>query len=61
MAEEDVVADVARARGISRVAKAAGLGRESLYKALPPGAKIQYDTMRKLMNSLGVRLTVTTN
>jgi len=54
------VADVAKARGISRVAKEAGLGRESLYKALAPGAKIRYDTVRKLMDSLGVRLTVTT-
>jgi len=54
------VADVAKARGISRVAKEACLGRESLYKALAPGAKIRYDTVRKLMDSLGVRLTVTT-
>jgi probable addiction module antidote protein len=53
------VGDVARARGISKVAKDAGLGRESLYKALAPGAKIRYDTVRKLMDSLGVRLTVT--
>jgi probable addiction module antidote protein len=54
------VADVAKARGISKVAKDAGLGRESLYKALAPGAKIRYDTVRKLLDSLGVRLTVTT-
>ncbi len=54
------VADVAKARGITKVAKDAGLGRESLYKALAPGAKIRYDTVRKLMDSLGVRLTVTT-
>ena len=52
------VADVAKARGISKVAKDAGLGRESLYKALAPGAKIRYDTVRKLLDSLGVRLTV---
>jgi len=52
------VADVARARGISEVAKASGLGRESLYKALAPGAKIRYETVRKLVDSLGVRLTV---
>jgi probable addiction module antidote protein len=52
------VADVANARGISKVAKDAGLGRESLYKALAPGAKIRYDTVRKLLDSLGVRLTV---
>jgi probable addiction module antidote protein len=55
------VGDVAKARGISKVAKDAGLGRESLYKALAPGAKIRYDTVRKLMDSLGVRFTVTTN
>lgn len=53
------VGDVARARGISKVARDAGLGRESLYKALAPGAKIRYDTVRKLMDSLGVRLTIT--
>jgi probable addiction module antidote protein len=55
------VGDVAKARGISKVAKDAGLGRESLYKALAPGAKIRYGTVRKLMDSLGVRLTVTTS
>ena len=53
------LADVVKSRGISKVAKDAGLGRESLYKALAPGAKIRYDTVRKLLDSLGVRLTVT--
>lgn len=53
------VADVARARGMSKVAKDTGLGREGLYKALAPGAKMRYDTVRKLVDSLGVRLTVT--
>jgi addiction module antidote-like protein len=37
-----------------------GLGRESLDKAFAPGAKLRDDTVRKLMDSLGVRLTVTT-
>lgn len=53
------VANVAKARGVAQVAKAAGLGRESLYKALAPGAKIRYETVRKLLASLGVQLTVT--
>ncbi len=53
------VADVAKARGITKVAADAGLGRESLYKALKPGSKVRYETVRKLMDSLGVRLTVT--
>jgi DNA-binding phage protein len=40
------------------MAKHAALGREGLYKALAPGAKIRYDTVRKLLDSLGVRLIV---
>ncbi len=54
------VADVAKAHGISKVAKDVGLRRESLYKALAPGAKFRYDTVRKQLDSLGVWLTVTT-
>lgn len=52
------VANVAKARGISEIAKASGLGRESLYKALAPGAKIRYETVRKVLDSLGVKLTI---
>jgi|SRR5579863_4570500 len=55
------VSDVARARGIAKVAREAGLGRESLYKALSPGAKVRYDTVRRLLDSLGLRLTVTSH
>jgi probable addiction module antidote protein len=54
------VANVAKARGMASVAEASGLGRESLYKALAPGAKVRYETVRKLVDSLGVKLTVTT-
>jgi len=39
------VRDVARASGMAQLAKDAGLGRESLYKALTPGAKPRYDTV----------------
>lgn len=52
------VANVAKARGVTAVAKASGLGRESLYKALAPGAKVRYETVRKLLDSLGVKLTI---
>lgn len=48
--------DVARARGMAQVAKDAGLGRESLYKALAPGAKPRFDTVMKVAKALGVRL-----
>ena len=53
------VRDVARVRGMAQLAKDAGLGRESLYKALAPGAKPRYDTMLKLLHALGVKLSAT--
>ena len=52
------VRDVAKARGISNVAASAGLGRESLYKALKPGAHPRFDTVRRLLGALGVKLDV---
>ena len=52
------VRDVAKARGISAVAENAGLGRESLYKALKPGAKPRFDTVRRLLFALGVKFDV---
>lgn len=54
------VGDVAKARGMSNIAESTGLGRESLYKAFAPGAKPRYDTVLKVLRSLGVRLSVTT-
>lgn len=51
------LADVARARGMAQIAKDAGLGRESLYKALAPGAKPRFDTVLKVARALGVRLS----
>lgn len=52
------IGDVARARGMSAIAESSGLGRESLYKALSPGAKPRYDTILKVLHSLGFKLTV---
>ena len=52
------LSDVARARGMAQVAKDAGLGRESLYKALAPGSKPRFDTIMRVARALGVRLTV---
>ena len=49
--------DVARARGMAQIAKETGLGRESLYKALAPGAKPRFDTVMKVARALGVKLT----
>ena len=52
------IANVAKARGMSAIAKRTGLGRESLYKALALGAKPRYETVYKVLQSLGVRLVV---
>jgi probable addiction module antidote protein len=49
--------EVAKARGMSQLAKDAGINRESLYKALAPGAKPRYDTVLKVVNALGVKLS----
>src|ERR1019366_230597 len=47
---------VARAKGIGDVAKATGLSRESLYKTFKETAKPEFDTVRKVMGSFGVKL-----
>ncbi|MDE0373386.1 MAG: putative addiction module antidote protein [Rhodospirillales bacterium] len=52
------IANVAKARGMTSVAEKTGLGRESLYKALKPGAKPRYDTVMKVVRSLKLRLSV---
>lgn len=48
--------DVARAKGMSQVAKDAGLSRESLYKALSADGNPSFATVTKVMRALGVRL-----
>ena len=52
------IGDVAKARGMASIAKNAGLGRESLYKALAPGAKPRYETIVKVLDGLGVKMAV---
>ncbi|WP_053765334.1 addiction module antidote protein [Leptospirillum ferriphilum] len=52
------LSNVAKARGMSQIAKDSGLGRESLYKALAPGAKPRFETIMKVMHALGVKLAV---
>lgn len=50
------VRTAARARGMSQLARDAGMGRESLYKALAPGARPRYDTILRLLPALGITL-----
>jgi probable addiction module antidote protein len=50
--------DIARAQGMSEIAKASGLTREALYKALRPDANPRFDTISRVCTALGVRLVV---
>ena len=52
--------DIARARGMTEIAKAAGITREALYKALRPDAHPRFDTVSRVCMALGVRLVVQT-
>ncbi len=53
------IGDIAKARGMTQIAEASGLGRESLYKALAPGAKPRFETIIKVLRVLGVDLSLT--
>jgi probable addiction module antidote protein len=50
---------VARARGMSQIAKEAGLSRESLYKALSAEGNPEFSTVIRVMQALGLRFSVT--
>ena len=48
--------DIARVRGMTEIAKASGIGREALYKALRPNAQPRFDTIARVCSALGVKL-----
>jgi len=48
--------DIARASGMTAVARETGLGRESLYKALSPEGNPEFATVLKVLHSLGLKL-----
>ena len=49
---------IARARGMSEIAKASGITREALYRALRPDAQPRFDTINRVCTALGVKLVV---
>jgi probable addiction module antidote protein len=48
--------DVARARGMTEIAKTSGLSREALYKSLRPNAHPRFETVTRVCSALGVKL-----
>jgi glutamate-5-semialdehyde dehydrogenase len=53
--------DIARARGMTQVAKEAGITREALYKALRPGSEPRFETVSRVCAALGVKLVADVN
>lgn len=49
----------AKARGMMQIAKDAGVSRESLYKSLAPNAKPRWETVVKVLDALGMEITLT--
>ena len=56
---QEALGDVATARGMSQIARDAGVGRESLYKSLSSSGNPSYSTVVKVLRSLGLQLRVT--
>jgi probable addiction module antidote protein len=50
---------IAKARGMTEIAKASGIKREALYKALRPNAHPRLETIQRVCKALGVKLTAT--
>lgn len=50
--------DIAKARGMSAIAQATGLSREALYKALRRDAQPRFETVARVCQALGLKLTV---
>lgn len=51
---------LARAKGMTQISKDTGLSRESLYKALSPEGNAEFATIMRVMQSLGLKFSVTT-
>lgn len=52
------IGDVARAKGMTQISRETGLSRESLYRSLSEQGNPEFATVQKVLQSLGLRLTV---
>lgn len=52
------IGDIARAKGMTDIAKKSGVTRESLYRALKIEARPRFETVTRVLHALGMRLTV---
>lgn len=56
----NVLSAISRAKGMTKIAKNLGVGRESLYKSLSPEGNPSFATIIKLLSNLGLCLTIKT-
>ena len=52
------IGDIARAKGMTEIAKKSGVTRESLYRALKIEARPRFETVAKVIHALGMKLSV---
>ncbi len=50
--------DVAKAQGMSEISRKTNLSRQNLYKALTPGSSPKFDTIKKVVEAVGCKLSV---
>ncbi len=55
----EAIGNIAKAKGMAQIASDTGLGRESLYKTFQAGAKPRFETIMKVLSSLGVNIKAT--
>ena len=55
---KEALGDIARSKGMTEIARAAGLGRANLYKALAPEGNPEFATVAKVLRALGLRLKI---
>lgn len=53
------IGNVAKAKGMSQIAKETHLGRQNLYKALTPGSSPKFETIKRVVEALGCKMTIT--
>jgi probable addiction module antidote protein len=55
----EAIGHIAKAKGMSEIASETGLGRESLYKTFQAGSKPRFETIMKVLHSLGIQIKAT--
>lgn len=55
------IGHIAKARGMTEIARASGIKREALYKALRPNSHPRFDTIQRVCKALGIKLVATSS